>query len=164
MKLVINTQSKENYGAHDWDGKGECPQYWKFKGGNTYVVENLSQAAVLRIQSGGIPTLSKLLTHEDDYAIEYIIDWDIVDDHTTVCEPWETVIQLAYQQGEWRACEHTVNSAEYGYMRAEIAQVHRTWRLLPGGVTEDHSSKYWMVDGSVLSYSELEDWFAKESV
>jgi len=164
MKLVINTQSKENYGAHDWDGKGECPQYWKFKGGNTYVVENLSQAAVLRIQSGGIPTLSKLLTHEDDYAIEYIIDWDIVDDHATVCEPWETVIQLAYQQGEWRACEHTVNSAEYGYMRAEIAQVHRTWRLLPGGVTEDHSSKYWMVDGSELSYSELEDWFAKESV
>jgi len=164
MKLVINTQSKENYGAHDWDGKGECPQYWKFKGGNTYVVENLSQAAVLRIQSGGIPTLSKLLTHEDDYAIEYIIDWDIVDDHATVCEPWETVIQLAYQQGEWRACEHTVNSAEYGYMRAEIAQVHRTWRLLPGGVTEDHSSKYWMVDGSVLSYCELEDWFAEHAV
>ena len=22
MKLVIQTQHKENYGAHDWDGKG----------------------------------------------------------------------------------------------------------------------------------------------
>ena len=39
MKLVIHTQFKENYGAYDWDGKGECPQYWKFKGGSTYVVE-----------------------------------------------------------------------------------------------------------------------------
>jgi len=41
MKLVIQTQFKENYGAHDWDGKGECPQYWKFKGGETYVFANL---------------------------------------------------------------------------------------------------------------------------
>jgi hypothetical protein len=26
----------ENYGAHDWDGQGECPQRWKFKGGEDY--------------------------------------------------------------------------------------------------------------------------------
>ncbi len=31
---VIDTQYKENYGAHDWDGTGECPQRWKFKGGS----------------------------------------------------------------------------------------------------------------------------------
>ena len=40
MKLVIDTQYMENYGAHDWDGTGECPQYWKFKGGDEYMVEN----------------------------------------------------------------------------------------------------------------------------
>ena len=48
MKLVIHTQFKENYGAHDWDGKGECPQYWKFKGGSTYVVEVLNQGCLVR--------------------------------------------------------------------------------------------------------------------
>jgi hypothetical protein len=32
MKLMITTQIQENYGAHDWDGVGACPQYWKFKG------------------------------------------------------------------------------------------------------------------------------------
>ena len=37
MKLLINTQYMENYGAHDWDGTGECPQYWKMKGGEDYV-------------------------------------------------------------------------------------------------------------------------------
>ena len=31
--LVVDTQYMENYGAHDWDGIGECPQYWKVKGG-----------------------------------------------------------------------------------------------------------------------------------
>ena len=36
MKLHITTQYMENYGAHDWDGVGECPQYWKFKGGEDY--------------------------------------------------------------------------------------------------------------------------------
>ena len=36
MKLLITTQVQENYGAHDWDGTGECPQYWKFKGGQDY--------------------------------------------------------------------------------------------------------------------------------
>ena len=37
MKLLITTQNYENYGAHDWDGVGECPQYWKAKGGSDYV-------------------------------------------------------------------------------------------------------------------------------
>jgi hypothetical protein len=30
--LQITTQYDENYGAHDWNGEGECPQYWKNKG------------------------------------------------------------------------------------------------------------------------------------
>ena len=47
MKVVIYTQFRENYGAHDWDGKGECPQYWKNKGGSCYVVEaSLNQACL----------------------------------------------------------------------------------------------------------------------
>jgi hypothetical protein len=41
MLLVIQTQNQENYGAHDWDGKGECPQYWKFKGGNEIKVQGV---------------------------------------------------------------------------------------------------------------------------
>jgi hypothetical protein len=36
MKLHIVTQYMENYGAHDWDGLGSCPQRWKFKGGEDY--------------------------------------------------------------------------------------------------------------------------------
>jgi hypothetical protein len=31
VQLVISGQYRENYGAHDWDGIGECPQHWKCK-------------------------------------------------------------------------------------------------------------------------------------
>ena len=36
--IVITTQVYENYGAHAWNGEGECPQYWKPKGGSEYKV------------------------------------------------------------------------------------------------------------------------------
>ena len=35
----------ENYGAHDWDGEGECPQYWKMKGGEDYFILNVDSDA-----------------------------------------------------------------------------------------------------------------------
>ena len=38
MKLHITCQYMENYGAHDWDGTGECPQYWKMKGGEDFFI------------------------------------------------------------------------------------------------------------------------------
>lgn len=30
--INIDFSYRENYGAHDWYGEGECPQYWKDKG------------------------------------------------------------------------------------------------------------------------------------
>jgi len=45
MILVIQTQNQENYGAHDWDGQGACPQYWKFKGGSEYKITNIPAGA-----------------------------------------------------------------------------------------------------------------------
>jgi hypothetical protein len=48
MIVVIDTQFMENYGAHDWDGQGECPQYWKMKGGSSYKVLNVPADADLQ--------------------------------------------------------------------------------------------------------------------
>jgi hypothetical protein len=43
-RVIVATQYYENYGAHDWDGQGECPQYWKAKGGSDFIVaEGLSE-------------------------------------------------------------------------------------------------------------------------
>lgn len=100
-KLVINTQIEENYGAHAWEGEGKCPQYWKCKGGNTYVMENLSDASIKKIQKNGIPTIDKTITKRDDYWAEYIIDWSLEDDDAVVCEEWERPCILEFTDGKW---------------------------------------------------------------
>jgi hypothetical protein len=72
MILVIDTQFQENYGAHDWDGEGACPQRWKFKGGSSYKVinvpNNLPMEQVVNMVSGDI-------VQDSDYAREYILGY-----------------------------------------------------------------------------------------
>ena len=67
MKLVIHTQFKENYGAHTWDGEGECPQYWKFKGGETFVLPGVDTELL-------VPALRDLIEYKDDGSEEYILN------------------------------------------------------------------------------------------
>ena len=83
MKLLITTQVYENYGAHDWDGVGECPSYWKAKGGNDYVVKKVNVNKVTETVMG-----VRSQIEQDNYAFrETIIDWTIVaDDHLTEFE------------------------------------------------------------------------------
>ena len=76
MKLHITTQVYENYGAHDWDGKGECPQYWKAKGGSDYVVKNFKGGEEEAVKA--IFCLRPQIESDDQYYRETIIGWDIV--------------------------------------------------------------------------------------
>ena len=74
---LITTQYRENYGAHDWDGKGECPQYWKNKGGYDYMIK-------------GAPSImdaehfvDHYICDRNDYSDEYVVnavDCDIMYD------------------------------------------------------------------------------------
>ena len=79
-KLMITTQVYENYGAHDWDGEGACPQYWKAKGGNDYVVNKINVNKVTETVMG----LRSQIEQDNDYFREQIIDWSIqADDYLT---------------------------------------------------------------------------------
>ena len=88
MKIVFNTQVRENYGAHDWDGMGECPQYWKNKGGNTYVFTNVS---IAQAQSRDYwEKLELSIICADDYLEEYVIHNEIInDDEEPQVEEWD---------------------------------------------------------------------------
>jgi hypothetical protein len=66
LRFVVTTQVRENYGAHNWDGNGECPQYWKFKGGNEYLVEGARNAFE------AMATVSLTLTSNEGFD-EYVI-------------------------------------------------------------------------------------------
>jgi hypothetical protein len=80
MQLLITTQTQENYGAHDWDGTGECPSYWKFKGGQDY---KFDLGTTLR----NAQSLAQLVNHfrgqieeDNDYYRNHIIGYEVVAD------------------------------------------------------------------------------------
>ena len=75
-KLHIYTQDQENYGAHDWDGTGECPQYWKFKGGEDFFIPKFKggeEAATMAVMA-----LRSQIEEDNQYFRRQIIGWSIV--------------------------------------------------------------------------------------
>jgi len=132
MKLVIHTQFRENYGAHDWDGKGLCPQYWKNKGGDTYVIEcTLEQAQ----DAGFYAAVGRCIAHRSDYSEEFILGESLVDDidfdPATVVEEWDTAIYAWYEDGVL-ACLKDQKS--YDISNRVIG--FRTWLQDPDGKRE----------------------------
>jgi len=146
--LVIQTQHKENYGAHDWDGKGECPQYWKFKGGNTYFVTGLTGKQINKIAQHGIPTLSKLIESKNEMFEEYILDWEIRDlgkngdGKGPICEPWETPIEFYWGGDRWLCRTHHTPSPEYSHYNPAIIGKAEQWIPLEGGDRSDYKSQF----------------------
>jgi hypothetical protein len=90
MKLHIITQYMENYGAHDWDGEGECPQYWKMKGGEDYFILNVDSDAEAE---SAIAQVRGDIEWNDIGSRQYIIGYGLVaNDFMTTFE----VSQLEY--------------------------------------------------------------------
>jgi hypothetical protein len=103
MMLVIRTQYMENYGAHDWDGKGECPQYWKMKGGSEYKITGVP----LNIDHAEVVAAADI-EKNNDYCREYILDWSVEsDDYLS----WFEKSQLEYD-GEIACREPEIEYSE----------------------------------------------------
>jgi hypothetical protein len=109
MMLVIRTQFMENYGAHDWDGTGECPQYWKMKGGSEYKITNVP----LNIDYQEVVSMANVET-DNIGCREYILDWSMeADDYLS----WFEKSQLEYD-GVIACKEPTI---EYSELNGEYA-------------------------------------------
>ena len=99
MKIVISTQVYENYGAHDWDGTGECPQYWKAKGGSEYIIEDVQQFVKMNDFFGKKCEMivdsirSKIECNNEGYQ-ETILGWSIEEDDYM---SWFEKSQLDYE-------------------------------------------------------------------
>jgi hypothetical protein len=151
MKIVIQTQFCENYGDAD-------KPYWKFKGGETYVVPNLTPAQVEKVKSHGIPTLTAMIEYSNDGSKEYIIGFNVVEDSKVVCEEWETPFELFWEEGRWVA-RRTVENGEFGYMRSDIASKSEQYDMMMEGGREKYSAMYTMRTGEVLTSKELETFY-----
>lgn len=78
MIIVLDTQYYENYGAHSWDGEGECPQYWKPKGGSTYYAQVTLEEALSSLKAIAA-ALTDRVTERNEYCEEYVLDWNLYD-------------------------------------------------------------------------------------
>jgi|13_taG_2_1085334.scaffolds.fasta_scaffold32995_2 hypothetical protein len=109
IRIIFTTQYLENYGAHDWDGEGECPQYWKPKGGSTYIVactpEQLASRWFYSAVEDGI-------TKRNDYEQEYVVSSQVVDAcdfvESDFVEFWESPINVHVSIGGDLLMEHQV--------------------------------------------------------
>ena len=75
MAVEVSTQCRENYGAHDWDGNGECPQYWKNKGGEDWIILNAPS------EEDAVHYVDHYVCHSNDYSQEYVVSHSEVDDN-----------------------------------------------------------------------------------
>ena len=75
-QLIISTQVYENYGAHDWDGTGACPQYWKSKGGHEHKIVNVDINRAEEI----VAAVRTHVEESNDYFQEFVIDWTVESD------------------------------------------------------------------------------------
>jgi len=108
MKLVIRTQYLENYGAHTWNGEGECPSRWKYKGGDVYVVPNIDVNNLPK----NIDEFEALICYRNPYSEEYVLDWSFEDDDVKVWEEWYTPWTIYNLFGDYYA-KRFVPSDEY---------------------------------------------------
>ena len=146
--LVIQTQYRENYAAHNEDYEhGVSEPHWKYKGGCTYFVSDLTARQINQIAQHGIPTLSKLIESSNEAFEEYILDWEIRDlgrdgdGKGPICEYWETPVEFYYHKDEQIAnCEwrcrtfHTYSDEEH--VRPGLKSKAEQWTpTLEGGRT-----------------------------
>ena len=157
QKLVIQTQYKENYAYPDWDGKGECPDGWKFKGGSSYVVNSFKDFDKV---TEVMKQLDALITFGNEGFEEYILSWEIVPQSRKVCEDWETITQLWLNPvGKWEALKITDNR-EDGWMRKEILEKTESWVMAPENERLQYKAEYLMEDGDfAINDDGLKEWF-----
>jgi len=150
----------ENYGAHDWDGEGECPQYWKAKGGYVYVVEHLNWLDV-DANKELAETVCKLISNSDEYSSEYVIDWSFEEDAEPVTQEWEIPIRLFFNGDNW--VRHEIR-APYAYTKAYTEQ-NCFWDLDANGNTVEGSYRtLYYFKGEARSEAEVKAiWEAEQA-
>ena len=84
-KLIIETQYMENYDVDEVTEEG----YWKFKGGNTFIVDNVDVNNIQSVANEIIP----LIEYDNSMSREFVLEWTVENDD------WKS--QYERDQKEW---------------------------------------------------------------
>ena len=135
-RVIVSTQFMENYGAHDWDGKGECPQHWKYKGGSDRVVAESatpfspSEASALAHSWEGV---------NSDYCREYMLGWSVISPGEETMDE-RRALEMAEWRGDWervrelREAKAEALAAREAAMQAALLEHEAHGDRLHGGI------------------------------
>ena len=146
MKLVIYTQCKENYGDTD-------KPYWKFKGGETYIVPNLTVDHAVKIGKMGIPTLLSLIESRNPMFEEYVQNWAVLEDDVATHEDYEAPHILSHTEGKWVSTQ-VQKGSDWGFHES-IVSCTKTYTMVAGGDRQDFKALYTLVDGRTMDWEEF---------
>ena len=120
VKFVVQTQAMENYGAHAENGKHEDGNaYWKFKGGDTYIVEGTE-----RVQDAVAAVMAYV--HQNVAWKEFPVKWE---DYAH----WRKGVQIRKQHND------DANTLEHELYRAVTIDVNN-----PAGEQYMNGSAPWV--------------------
>ena len=103
VKFVVQTQHLENYGAHAENGKWEDGNaYWKFKGGDTYIVEGTE-----RVQDAVAAVMAYV--HQNVAWKEFPVKWQEYTSWWDEITTWDTDTDIVERELE-RAITIDVNN------------------------------------------------------
>jgi len=148
MKLVIQTQYCENYGSTD-------KPFWKFKGGDTYVVHNLTTAQSERVLRDGIPTLKALIEYKNSASEEYVNFFSIVEDDAVICEEWESPYILSWENNTW-VCRQ-IQSNDGSFRKPVVSKVTK-YTMNMGGDKSDLEVSYVVESGAIISHKDITNY------
>ena len=155
-KLVIKTQYMENYGTTE-------KPYMKFKGGNTYLMENcgsLNENETATIAAQVRPYITTDLIQSNGGSEEYVTDFKVVNHRIKVCDEWESPTTF-HIVGDKVNFMKVTDNREDGWMRKEILEKTETWT----NNRESYKASYLMEDGDIVfGQDELREWFEANEV
>ena len=166
LNLIIQTQYKENYAAHNEDYEhGVSEPYWKFKGGSSYLVTDIDFINTEYLE-GLVNETAFIHSYENPASMEYVLDWELIDEENLSdhIEEWESPYILEKnEKGQWTSKKVTENG-DMGYMKSEILSKVQVWTYVNEKTderdVESYHVEYVMVDGTkVVGEKSLGEWF-----
>ncbi len=119
--FIVTTQTLENYGAHAESGKfADGQNYWKFKGGDTYLVEDLDREQDAMAFVAALVMENELGYKEYPSAIMTVQEW---------------AADLPKDGGEPQSCRDYYLS-QVKRVSPRTVKVRRDWNTAKKGMTE----------------------------
>ena len=119
--FIVHTQTLENYGAHAESGKfADGQNYWKFKGGDTYLVEDLDRPADAMAFVAALVMENGIHYKEFPCEVQTVQEW---------------AADLPNDGGEPQSCRDYYLS-EVKRVSPRTVKVRRDWNTTKKGMTE----------------------------